>query len=59
LLLWQAPQTYFLVTDDECCAGRPPVPLWQLAHLLAGTLTPACLMEWHEPHFLKPGLLAW
>jgi hypothetical protein len=57
--LWQPLHTKFLVTDEECCAGRPPVPLWQLAHLLVATRLPACRMEWQEPQFLKPGLVAW
>jgi hypothetical protein len=58
LWLWHPPHTNFLVTLLECCAGRPPVPLWQLAHLLVATLLPACRMEWQVPHFLKPGLSA-
>lgn len=56
---WQPPHTYFLVTDEECCAVLPPVPLWQAAHLLVATFLPACLFVWHAPHRLKPGLLAW
>ena len=56
--LWQPLQTNFLVTFVECWTDRPPDPLWQLAHLLVETFLPACLIEWHDPHFLKPGLLA-
>ena len=58
LLLWQPLHANFLLIDEECWTGRLPLPLWQPAHLLAAILTPACLMAWQEPHFLKPGLLA-
>jgi hypothetical protein len=49
-LVWQPLHTNFLVTDEECWAERPALPLWHCAHLLAATLTPACLMVWQEPH---------
>jgi hypothetical protein len=52
LWLWHPPHTNFLVTLLECCTCRPPLPLWQLAHLLVATFLPACLMVWQAPHFL-------
>jgi hypothetical protein len=58
-LLWQPLQTNFFVTDEECCAVRPDVPLWHCLHLVWATFLPACLLVWQEPHFLNPGLPAW